>query len=1007
MFTPFLPNVPFLMFILLIPGLATTPAHSQDGTLSPTGLRVEYAENPLGIDVTTPRLSWHSTSDVRSARQSAYQIQAATTEADLAAGRLLWDSERVASDQSLFVPYGGPTPGSRDRVVWRVRVWDADGTTSTWSAPAFWEMGLLEENDWAALWISPAGSVDTSEARPVPMLRRAFALEGEVAQARLYATARGIYALELNGQPVGDQVLAPGWTSYNHRIQYQTYDVTALVQQGDNVLGAFLADGWYRGWLTWNNTRNLYGDQTALRAHLVVTYTDGREASIGTDPSWRSSTEGPYRMADLYDGEIYDARREMAGWSTPDYDDAAWSDVQVYDGDPVALVAPQGPPIRRIEEIHPVEIKKAPNGETLVDLGQNMVGWVRLHVEGEAGTEIVLRHAEVLDPESNLYTDNLRTAAQTDRYILSGEGEEVYEPRFTFHGFRYVGISGYPGTLTPDDIVGVVVYSDMQRTGTWASSDSLLNQLYQNIVWGQKGNFLDVPTDCPQRDERLGWTGDAQVFAPTAAFNMDVSGFFAKWLRDLALDQTESGAVPHVVPNVLGEEASGTAGWADAATVVPWAMYRAYGDTGILEAQFESMTDWVDYMMTQASEDHIWRPGFQFGDWLAPMFENVFMPYRASTGVDLIATAYYAHSADLVSRAADVLGRTDDARRYQTLFEYIREAFQQEFMTATGRLAYETQTSYVLSLAFDLLPEDERDGAAARLAADVRARGNHLTTGFLGTPEITRVLSDHGHTQTAYDLLTQTTYPSWLYPVTFGATTIWERWDAIRPDGTFQSPEMTSFNHYAYGAIGEWMVNVVAGLEAAPEAPGYKRVLVHPKPGGGLTHVTTSLATPYGEAASAWAFNGADFSLETTIPPNTTAHIVLPMAAGLTVTESGTPVRDAEGVGSVTEVDGDLQLEVGSGTYQFAYASTDLALRAAEYRELGESTPIAEVVAIAEAVVAEVAPDAVNSIQIEMGGQTPLRAFQGTLFSPEAYQAILEALAGVNAERRAAILTPR
>ncbi|QXD15384.1 glycoside hydrolase family 78 protein [Rhodocaloribacter litoris] len=996
--------LPKTALLLLPPLFLIAAALGQTGTLTPTGLRVEYAENPIGIDARVPRLSWRSTSTERNARQTAYQIQAAASEADLAAGRLLWDSGRVASDQSLFVPYGGPPPVSGQRVVWRVRVWDGAGRPSAWSAPALWEMGLLDPADWQARWIKPAGPPDTAMARPVAMLRGRFRLDGEVARARVYATARGLYALELNGRPVGDQVLAPGWTSYHHRIQYQTYDITDLLQRGENVLGAWLADGWYRGWLTWNGTRNHYGDQTALRVQVHVTYADGREAVFGTDETWRATKDGPYRMADLYDGEIYDARREMPGWSTPGFDDAAWAPVALFEGEPVALVAPQGPPMRRIEEIRPVSITRAPNGETVVDMGQNMVGWVRLRVRGPAGTEVVLRHAEVLDPEGNLYTDNLRSADQTDRYILRGEGEEVYEPRFTFHGFRYVGVRGYPGMLTADDLTGVVVHSDLPRTGWWTSSDSLLNQLYHNIIWGQKGNFVDVPTDCPQRDERLGWTGDAQVFAPTAALNMDVAGFFAKWLRDVALDQRPDGAVPHVVPNVLGPQAAGTAGWADAATVIPWEMYVAYGDAGLLEAQFPSMKAWVDYIGTQAGEDGIWRPGFQFGDWLAPLFDNTFAPYRATTGVDLIATAYYAHSADLVARTAGVLGRDEEARTYRALFERIREAFRHEFMTGAGRLSYETQTAYALALAFDLFPEAERAEAAARLAADVRARGNHLTTGFLGTPVLTRVLSDHGQLETAYALLTQTTYPSWLYPVTFGATTIWERWDAIRPDGTFQSPEMTSFNHYAYGAIGEWMYNVVAGLEADPARPGYRHLRVHPRPGGKLTHASARLMTPYGEAASAWSFHGPRFRLEVTVPPNTTARVVLPMAAGATVTEGDTPLRQAAGVHTVTTEGSDLHVEVGSGTYRFVYEAPELALFAAGYRELGPDATLSDVIAAAESVLAEVAPALLNPQVRQFGGSMPLRQARGTLLTPETYEALLEALARVNAERRAAIL---
>ena len=913
------PSPAFAFFFAFATALAPAATAGQSSTLSPTGLRVEYAANPLGIDARAPRLSWRSASEVRGARQTAYRIQAAATETDLAAGRLLWDSGRVDSDRSLFVRYGGPALDSGRRVVWRVRVWDDRGEPSDWSSPASWEMGLLEPEDWEAEWVRPAGPADTAGARPVATLRGDFRLDRDVDRARLYATARGLYALEVNGQPVGDQVLAPGWTSYGHRIQYQTYDVSHLVRAGANTLGALLADGWYRGHLGWEGARNHYGDATALLAQLHVVYADGREATFGTNRGWRATREGPYRMADLYDGETYDARRALSGWSTPEFDASAWGGVEVFEGEPVALVAPEGPPVRRMEEVRPVAITRAPNGETVVDMGQNMVGWVRLRVNGAAGTEVVLRHAEVLDPDGNLYTDNLRGADQTDRYTLAGAGDEVYEPRFTFHGFRYVGVRGYPGELEPDAITGVVVHSDMERTGTWESSDTLLNRLYANIVWGQKGNFLDIPTDCPQRDERMGWTGDAQVFAPTAALVMDVSGFFAKWLRDLALEQRDDGAVPFVVPNVLGPDAAGTAGWSDAATVVPWTAYRAYGDAGILEAQYPSMKAWVDYVGTEADEDHVWRPGFQFGDWLAPMFDDVFVPYRATTGVDLIATAYYARSADLVARAATVLGRDDEAGRYRGLFERVRDAFQREFITASNRIVYDTQTAYALALAFDLLPEEDRAAAAARLASLVRARGDHLSTGFLGTPEITRALSDHGQLDAAYDLLTQTTYPSWLYPVTFGATTIWERWDAIRPDGTFQNPEMTSFNHYAYGAVGQWMMSVVAGLQSDPDQPGYKRVLIRPKPGGGLTRARATLRTPYGEAASSWSLDGDRVTVEATVPPNTTGLMVLPGAAGSAVTEGDRDVRDVEGVIAVREVGEDLHVEVGAGTYGFGW----------------------------------------------------------------------------------------
>lgn len=986
--------------------LGTQTAHAELGLLSPEGLKVEYGHKPLGIDAEVPRLSWRSNAGVRNAQQSAYQIQVAGSEAALESGNLLWDSQRQRSDQSLFIPYRGPTLESGQQVFWRVKVWDQHDNASNWSHSASWEMGLLKPADWVADWIKPAGPVNEAEQRPVAHLRTTFEVDGEVASARLYATAMGVYAMELNGQAVGDEVLAPGWTSYHHRIQYQTHDVAALLKQGKNAIGAMLADGWYRGYLGWDSKRNHYGNETALRAQLHIIYTDGRIVVVGTDRSWTVSTDGPWRSADIYNGEIYDARRALEGWSTADFDATHWQDAALHEAKPVALIAPQGPAVKRIEELPPTSISQAPNGEIVVDMGQNLVGWVRLQAQGTAGTEIVIRHAEVLDEKGNLYTDNLRGAAQTNRYILAGNDSETYEPRFTFQGFRYVGIKGYPGKLNANDISAVVLHSDMATTGNWKSSNALLNQLYSNISWGQRGNFLDVPTDCPQRDERLGWTGDAQVFAPTAAFNMDVAGFFAKWLADLAADQKDDGSVPDVVPSITGP-GQGVAGWADAATVVPWAMYRAYGDESLLRRQLESMASWVDYVTTQADDDLIWRPGWQYGDWLAPQFNDVFAPYRAITGTDLIATAYFAHSTHLVAQAAEALGYKERAKRYHELFTKVREAFRSEFVTPSGRLAYETQTSYVLALDFELLPEADRASAAARLAADVQSRGNHLTTGFLGTPALTRVLSDYGQTEVAYDLLTQTTYPSWLYPVKFGATTIWERWDAVRPDGTFQSPEMTSFNHYAYGAVGNWMVNVVAGLDQSADSLAYKRLHVHPQPGGRLMSASASLATPYGPAASAWSFDGDRFTLAVTVAPNTSAQVYLPMAAGLAVTESDVPLQQTDGIRSIGESGSDLVLELGSGNYKFSYQSRDLLARAADYAPFTADTSLADI--LGDPIALEVLNAAIpgfnngSQIPVSMAAQSPnaLKRYD----TRGMITAFIDALPAIDEKRRAALFT--
>jgi len=899
--------------ILLLASLAFA-----DSPLTLVNLRCEYKVNPVGIDVLQPRLSWELISAQRATVQSAYQVRVALSESQLTKGRTLWDSGKRLSDTSIHVAYEGPRLESGRRYYWQVQVWDNHGSASGWSQPAFWEMGLLEASDWHARWITPNLPEDSSKSNPAPMLRRAFRVKKPVAAARLYASAMGLYEIELNGRRVGDQYFTPGWTAYDFRYQYQTYDVSAELKQGENCLGALLGDGWFRGRIGWEGKRNSYGKQLALLAQLVINYADGTQETLGTDGAWKSAT-GPILLSDNYDGETYDARLERAGWSQAGYDDANWSGVALMDAPRAKLVAPAGPPVRKIEELRPLKILKTPAGDTVLDMGQNMVGWVRFHVTVPTGTTVVLRHAEALDAAGNFYTQNLRSAKETIRYTARGSGVETFEPHFTFQGFRYVAVNGWPGEPSLDDFTGIVVHSDMRRTGTFASSNAMLNQLQHNIVWGQKGNFLDVPTDCPQRDERLGWTGDAQVFAPTAAFNHDTAAFYTKWLADVAFDQQDDGAVPFVIPNVLSHDtrkgASASAGWADVAVVVPWTVYLSYGDRRILAQQYGSMKAWVEYMRHAAGDSYIWSNGFSFGDWLA--FATTQSDYPgATTDKDLIQTAYFAHSTALLLRTAEVLGKKQDAAVYAELLGKIQAAFQREFVTPNGRLSSNTQTAYVLALAFDLLPQAERKQAAARLAADVRKFG-HLTTGFLGTPLLCLVLSDYGYLDEAYMLLNRTEYPSWLYPVTKGATTIWERWDGIRPDGTFQDVGMNSLNHYAYGAIGEWMYRVVAGIEIDAEQPGYKHLLIQPQPGGGLKWVKASEQTMYGRVASAWAIQDGKMTLTVEIPPNTSATIHLPKARLDLVTEGGQPLQSSPGVSGARQAGDAVFVHVGSGSYSF------------------------------------------------------------------------------------------
>lgn len=886
-----------------------------------TELRTEYAVNPVGIDVAQPRLSWQLRSSDRGVVETAYEIQVGTDSAAVARGNaLVWDSGRVASDASVQVAYDGPALRSATRYYWRVRAWDGAARESAWSTPAYWESALSSPNDWRARWIEPELPEVDSISNPSPLLRHSFTVRGPIRAARLYITSHGLYEASINGKPVSDAVFTPGWTSYNKRLQYQTYDVTPLLRGGDNAIGVMLGDGWYRGHIGFGRQRNVYGHRVGLLAQLHLIYEDGREDFITTDGSWHAST-GAVRASDIYDGETYDARLEQAGWNMPGFNDSGWHAVRTVDAPMNLLVAPVSPPVRRIQEITPIANLHTLAGQTVFDMGQNMVGWVRLRVRGAAGTTVTLHHAEVLDKTGNVYVENLRAAAQTDRYTLKGGGDEVFEPHFTFHGFRYVWVDGYPGEPTMASVTGIVLHSDMARTGTFESSNPLLNQLQHNIQWGQYGNFVDVPTDCPQRDERLGWTGDAQVFSRTAAFNMEVAGFFTKWLRDMSADQHPGGSVPHVIPNVLGGDSlhsAGSSGWSDAVTVIPWNMYVAYGDKRLLAEQYPSMRAWVEFERRRAGPSYIWNRDFHYGDWLAYATTRADYP-GATTGKDLIATAYYAHSTDLLSRAATAIGRDDDARAYRELFERIRGAFQREFVTSTGRVGESTQTAYVLALSFDLLPDSLRANAANRLVADIRSHGNHLTTGFLGTPDLNHVLSETGHTDVAYALLLQDTYPSWLYPVKHGATTIWERWDGLKPDGSFEDASMNSFNHYAYGAIGDWMYRVVAGLDLDPAHPGYKHFVVAPEPGGGLTHAAAQVNTLYGLVGSGWDLRDERLIVRITVPPNTSASVRLPGATLGAVREGGAPVVSAPGVRGPKQ-DGDaVTLEVGSGEYAFSY----------------------------------------------------------------------------------------
>lgn len=877
-------------------------------------LMVEHRTDPRGIDVVMPRFSWQLESGRRNILQAAYEVRVGTDKNALVKGKdLFWNSGRVGSDSSVHVTYKGRSLQPGKIYYWQVRVWDNQGQASSWSQPAFWQMGLLQPSDWKASWIE-AGSPE-EESRPSPLFRKEFSSSRQIRSATAYITAHGLYEACINGKRVGDAYLTPGWTSYNKRLAYQVYDVTSLLKQGRNAIGMQLGSGWYRGYLAWNGNKNSYGKDLALLFQLEIRYSDGSTELVLSDGSWKSST-GSITSSEIYHGETIDARREKTGWCLPGYNDADWSAVAVKEHSKSVLVATENEPVKKHETFHPVKILTTPAGEKVIDFGQNLVGWVMVKARGKAGDTITISHAEVLDKSGNFYTTNLRAAKAQGIYVLKGGGEETFEPHFTFFGFRYIRIEGYPGEIRPENFTAVALYSAMPATGSFVSSNALINQLQHNIQWGQNGNFLDVPTDCPQRDERLGWTGDAQAFSRTAAFNRNVNSFFAKWLKDLAADQQPGGSVPHVIPNVLGPNAGGSAGWADAATIIPWNMYVSYGDKRILEQQYGSMKAWVDYMTRNSTRD-LWNKGGHFGDWLfyRPFDDND--GRSAVTDKYLIAQCFYAHSTQLLINTAQLLGKTEDATSYTALLKRIREAFLNEYVTPGGRLVSGTQTAYVLALNFDMLPGEMRTDAVQRLVDNIKAYNFHLTTGFLGTPYLCQVLSRFGQDSVAYRLLLQETYPSWLYPVKMGATTIWERWDGIKPDGTFQTPTMNSFNHYAYGAIGDWMYRNIAGLNPDPDAPGYKRIIIQPRPGGGLTHAEASLETYYGKLHSGWkAEEDGSLVLDVVVPANTTARILLPAASADEVMESGEKISAQKELQATVEK-GFVEVKTGSGSYRF------------------------------------------------------------------------------------------
>ncbi len=902
--------------------LALCTAALAAATLQPQHLRCEYRTNPQGIDVAEPRLSWilsAGDAKLRGLRQSAWHILVASSPGALNAGTGdLWDSGIVKSDQSIQVAYRGKRLASGAAAFWKVRIWDQDGHASDWSAPADWTMGLLRPEDWHGKWIgreetaAPAGP-PVEHRLPARLLRKEFAVEKKVRRATVYYSGLGLSELYLNGAKVGDHVLSPGLTDYDKHVLYVAFDVTAHLAPGANAIGLMLGNGRYHAPRAQPGTRN-FGYPKAL-VQLNVEYDDGSRFEVVSDQTWKLSTAGPIRLNNEYDGEEYDARMELPGWTRAGFDDARWEAAQTVPAPAGVLAAQMAEPLRVTETLHPVSVKQLTPGVYIFDMGQNMVGWCRLTVAGPAGAAVKLRHAETLNPDGSLYTANLRTARATDVYTLHGGGTETWEPRFTYHGFRYVEMTGFPGEPGAAALEGRVVHDDMAQTADFSSSNALLNQIHHNMFWGIRGNYRSIPTDCPQRDERQGWLGDRSQVSRSESYMFDVAAFYAKWMTDLADSQKPNGSVPVVSPNYWPNYYDDLT-WPSTFLFLPGMLYEQYGDRRVLERDYPAMKRWMDHERGYLQDGLM--PKDQYGDWCVPPEDPKLIhskdPARI-TDKTLLGTAYYYHLLRLMARYARLLDQSGDAAGFDALAAQLNAAFQKRFFRpATSLYDNGTQTSSILPLYFGMVPADRRAAVVEGLARNIEEKSaGHVGTGLVGAQWLMRTLSDNGRGDLAYQIATQKTYPGWGYMVEKGATTIWELWNGDTGD-----PGMNSGNHVMQiGDLAVWMYEYLAGIRSDPDNPGFRHTIIRPYPVGDLRFVKATHQSMYGTIASAWKREGGHFALEATIPPNTTATIWLPATDAAAVTESGHPAKRAPGVKFV-RMEGQAALfEVGSGSYRF------------------------------------------------------------------------------------------
>lgn len=896
------------------------------------GLTCNHARNPLGVDSPRPRLSWKLHSGARGQRQTAYRIVAASSIECLNQGRYdLWDTGKVESSDSVFIEYAGRPLRSRERCFWRVMAWDKDDRPSCWSETASFEMGLLDRSDWTARWIAAdAGFAIDLEVQPAPFLRKQIILDRDVVSARAYVCGLGYYELRINGQKAGDSVLTPMFTRYDRTVLYDTIDVTSLLMRGDNAIGVILGNGWYNCFTreVWMFAEAPWRHRPKLLLQLHIELADGTHLVVASDTSWRVTT-GPITFDSLRNGEHYDARKEMNGWDTPGYDDSAWKRASIIAPPGGSLRSSQMPPIRVTGTIRPVSVTEVSPGTFVYDLGQSISGWARITAEGPAGTEIVLRYGERLAADGSLERAAIERFVrsgefQTDRYTMKGECKETWEPRFTYHGFRYVEVTGFPGTPTLDNLVGRVVHTDLEQRGVFECSNETLNSVQRCARWSTLTNYHGMPTDCPHR-EKNGWTGDAQVSAEQVLLNFDPATAYAKWLRDFRDVQRPSGQLPGIVPTGgWGYNWGSGPAWDSAIVHIPWYVYLYTGDRTVIEEMYDSIRLYVDYM-TEMAVDHIVK--FGLGDWCPPYERDPDHPKCPTVVTD---TAYYYTNALLLSKMARLTGRSDDEQKYARLAEDIKQAFRDRFVdSSTGVVEGNCQTSMACALYQGLTSDDDRELVFERLVEQVELRERHIDCGILGAKYIMHALTENGRADLAYAIATQRTYPGWGHWIEQGATTLWESWSGD-----------TSLNHHMFSDVSAWFYKGLAGINPDESAPGFKHVVIRPNPVSGLEWVRASHESMYGTVSSEWRVDEDRFELRVRIPVNCTATVVMPGEYCLSVTESGRPVdgsvdgpagaedgasraedgapRGEDGILGVCRRAGRVSIEVGAGDYVFA-----------------------------------------------------------------------------------------